>query len=104
MQTLWWSMQGPIGFFSILKISSNLPLYTFLYTIKKWLGRCILAEITQLQTLNLVQPLSHLMQMKVYQCYTLFYRTNLELRDCDGEKGLLDAYKKVIVITFLLSS
>lgn len=43
------------------------------------------------------------MQMKVYQCYTLFYRTNLELRDCDGEKGLLDAYKKVIVITFLLS-
>lgn len=103
MQTLWWSMQGPIGFFSILKISSNLPLYTFLYTIKNWLGSCILAEITQLQTLNLVLLLSHLMQMKVYQCYTLFCRTNLELRDCDGEKGLLDAYKKVIVITFLQS-
>lgn len=49
MQTVWWSMQGPIGFFSILKISSNLPLYTFLYTIKKWLGRCILDEITQLK-------------------------------------------------------
>lgn len=43
------------------------------------------------------------MKMKVNQCYTLFCRTNLELRDCDGEKGLLDAYKKVNVITFLPS-